>query len=149
MSDVRIGKPDFFVICQIEMTSASCARCWGVGMPGRITTWQRYRDIAAECRKRANLALSPKTRNGFEVFASRYDEIADAELKRAPRYLFRCPITQSFEYGFLLEETPSDDANSYTSVSCLACGQVHLVNFTTGKTVGEDNEASRARGGSL
>ena len=118
-------------------------------MPGRIATWQRYRDIAAECRKRASVAQSPKTRTGFEAIAGRYDEIADAELKRAPRYLFRCPITQSFEYGFLVEEAPSDDANPYTSVGCLACGQVHLVNFTTGKTVGEDNEASGARGGSL
>jgi len=117
-------------------------------MRGRIATWQRYRDIAAECRKRANLARSPRTRNGFEVFASRYDEIADAELKRAPRYLFRCPITQSFEHGFLVEEVPINDPNSYTSVGCLACGQMHLVNFTTGKTVG-DNEASGARGGSL
>jgi hypothetical protein len=107
-------------------------------MPGRITTWQRYRDIAAECRRRANLARSPKTRNGFEVFARRYDGFADAELKRAPRYLFHCPITRSFEYGFLVEEAPSDDPNSYMSVGCLACGQMHLVNFTTGKTVGED-----------
>ena len=109
-------------------------------MPGRITTWQRYRDIAAECRKRANLALSPKTRNGFEVFASRYDEIAEAELKRAPPYLFHCPITGSDVQGFLVEEPPNDDAKSYTAVCCLACGQMHLVNLRTGKTVGEHDD---------
>ena len=79
-----------------------------------------------------------KTRIGFEVFASRYDEIAEAELKRAPPYFFRCPITGSDVQGFLVEEAPSDDPNSYTPVRCLTCGQMHLVNLRTGKTVGED-----------
>jgi len=111
-------------------------------MPGRIATWQRYRDVAAECRKRASAAQSPKTRIGFEAIAGRYDEIADAELKRAPRYLFRCPIAGSDVQGFLVEEAPSDDPNSYTSVCCLACGQMHLVNLTTGKTAGEEDEGS-------
>jgi hypothetical protein len=106
-------------------------------MSGRISTWQRYFDIADECRKRAKLARSPKTRAGLEGFARHYDDIAEAELKRAPPYLFRCPITGSFVHGFLIEEAPSDDPNSYTPVSCLTCGQMHLVNLTTGKTVGE------------
>ena len=90
-----------------------------------------------------------KTRIGFEVFASRYDEIAEAELKRAPPYFFRCPITGSDVQGFLVEEAPGDDPNSYTAVCCLACGQTHLVNFTTGNTVGGDVEASGGRGGPL
>ena len=106
-------------------------------MSARIATWQRYFDIAAECRKRAKLARSPKSRAGFEGFARHSEEIAETELKRAPRHLFRCPITRSLVDGFLIEEAPSDDPNSYTPVSCLACGQMHLVNFTTGKTVGE------------
>jgi hypothetical protein len=113
-------------------------------MPRRITTWQRYRDIAAECRKRARLARSPKTRAGFEVFAWRYDELADAESKRARRYLFRCPIAGSAVQGFLVEEAPSDDPNSCTPVCCLACGQMHLVNLRTGETAGENVEASGA-----
>jgi hypothetical protein len=109
-------------------------------MPDRIATWQRYRDIAAECRTRARAARSPKTRAGLEVFAWRYNEIAEAELKRAPQYLFRCPITRLLVHGFLAEEAPSDDPNSYTPVSCLTCGEMHLVNFKTGKTVGERHE---------
>jgi len=108
-------------------------------VPGRIARWQRYRDIAAECRKRASVAQSTKSRVGFEAFASRYDEIAEAELRSAPPYLFHCPITGSDVQGFLVEEAPSDDPKSYTAVCCLACGQTHLVNFTTGKTVGEDD----------
>jgi hypothetical protein len=109
-------------------------------MSGRIARWQRYRDSAAECRKRASAAQSPKTRTGFQALASRYDEIAEAELRRAPPYLFRCPITASDVQGFLVEEPPSDDPNSYTSVGCLACGQMHLVNFTTGRTVGKHDD---------
>jgi hypothetical protein len=107
-------------------------------MPGRIAAWQRYRDIAAECRKRAGATQSPKARTGFEAFARRYDEIAEAELTRAPPYLFRCPLTGSNVQGFLVEEAPGDDPDSCTPVRCLACGQTHLINFTTGKTVGED-----------
>ena len=109
-------------------------------MSGSITKGQRYRDIAAECRERASQARSPKTRAGLEMFASRYDEIAEAELRRAPQYLFRCRITGSDVQGFLVEEAPSVDPNSYSAVCCLACGQLHLVNFTTGKTAGEDDE---------
>jgi hypothetical protein len=51
--------------------------------------------------------------------------------------LFRCPITGSGVKGFLIEEAPSDDPNSFNAVSCLDCGKIHLVNFRTGKTVGE------------
>ena len=54
-----------------------------------------------------------------------------------PSFLFRCPITGSGVQGFLIEEVPSDDPNSFNAVSCVECGQIHLVNFRTGKTVGE------------
>jgi len=42
--------------------------------------------------------------------------------------------------GFLVDDAPSGDPKSYTSVCCLACGQMHLVNFTTGKTVRAEDE---------
>src|SRR5215471_2143385 len=101
-------------------------------MASRVATWQRYCDIAAECRKRASAAQSPKTRTGFEAFASRYDEIAETELRRAPPYLIHCPITGSDVQGLLIEEAPSDDPNSCTSVRCLVCGQMHFINLRTG-----------------
>jgi hypothetical protein len=53
-----------------------------------------------------------------------------------PPILFRCPITGSGVQGLLVEEAPSDP-NFYSPVTCLACGLMHLVNFKTGKTVGE------------
>jgi hypothetical protein len=52
-------------------------------------------------------------------------------------FLFRCPITGSGVQGFLIEETPCDDPNSFDAVRCLDCGQIHLVNFRTRKTVGQ------------
>ena len=55
-------------------------------------------------------------------------------------FLFRCPITGTEVQGFLAHETPSEDPNSFEPVTCLACGQVHLVNFKTGKVLDERSE---------
>jgi len=52
-------------------------------MPDPITRAKRYRDRAAECRKLASLASSDATRVEYELLASYYDEIAQAELKLA------------------------------------------------------------------
>jgi len=41
--------------------------------------------------------------------------------------------------GFVAEEV-FDDPNTYESVTCLACRQVHLVNPPTGKVLGADEE---------
>jgi hypothetical protein len=59
-------------------------------MTGRITTWQRYRDIAAECRKRASLAGSPKTRAGCShraMMKSQTPELARAAISHYERSL--------------------------------------------------------------
>ena len=52
-------------------------------------------------------------------------------------YFFLCPITGLDVQGFLVEETPDDDPDSYMSVRCLTCGQMHSVHFKTGNTAGE------------
>jgi len=52
-------------------------------------------------------------------------------------FLFRCPVKGSGVHGFFIEEVPSDDPISFNAVSCLDCGQIHLVDFRTGKTVGD------------
>ena len=54
-----------------------------------------------------------------------------------PPFMFLCPVTGSQVQGFLIEETPGDDPDSFEPVSCIACGQIHLVNFKTRKIVGE------------
>ena len=79
-------------------------------------------DQAAAADQRARDATHPQ------------DQLHNEEV--APPFLFRCPITGSGVRGFLIEEAPSDDPNSLDVVSCLDCGQTHLVNLRTGKTVG-------------
>jgi hypothetical protein len=41
-------------------------------------------------------------------------------------------------HGFLVEESPSDDPDAYESVTCLSCGEVHLINLRTGQTDGQN-----------
>jgi len=53
-------------------------------------------------------------------------------------FLYRCPNTGYQVQGFVAEE--SNDPENYQTVTCLACQRVHLVNPTTGKVLGEDDE---------
>jgi hypothetical protein len=116
---------------------------------------------AAAADQRAKDATDPQDRLDKERLAKQWRELAcsyqDAEsLEQFPEnrrlppsepepssdravtsFLFRCPITGSGVQGFLIDEAPSDDPDSFNAVSCLDCGQIHLVNFKTGKTVGE------------
>ncbi len=59
-------------------------------------------------------------------------------------FLYRCPNTGFRVQGFGSDKTSqdkkSDDAATYVSVTCIMCQQVHLVNPTTGKVLGEDDE---------
>jgi hypothetical protein len=54
-------------------------------------------------------------------------------------FLFRCPNTSQMVQGFIAEEV-SGDAKAYEPITCLACRHVHLVNPTTGKVLGVDEE---------
>ena len=77
------------------------------------------------------LINSLKNRNFRSADPERSSDFAE------PSFLFRCPITGSGMRSFLIDEAPSDDPNSSIAVSCLDCGQNHLVNFKTGKVIGE------------
>jgi len=55
-------------------------------------------------------------------------------------FLFRCPTTGEEVQGFLVEETLSDNPDAYEPVTCLSCGQVHLINLKTRKIAGEETE---------
>jgi hypothetical protein len=69
------------------------------------------------------------------------DEPAKVELKgRMPPFIYRCPRT-----GFRVQGWGPDDesemvSDAFVSVTCHACGLVHLVNPKAGKTPGEDGE---------
>jgi hypothetical protein len=43
-------------------------------------------------------------------------------------FLYRCPNTGQHVQGWSAEEVPADEG-TYETVSCIACQQVHLVNF--------------------
>lgn len=77
-------------------------------------------------------SLSRASCEQIEVFPQR-------ETNRMTPFLFRCPNTSQTVQGFVAEEV-FDDPNTYESVTCLACRQVHLVNPPTGKVLGADEE---------
>jgi hypothetical protein len=55
-----------------------------------------------------------------------------------PPFIYRCPNTGLKVQGFVAEEVP--DSETYESITCFACQQVHLVNPATGKVLGEADE---------
>lgn len=56
-----------------------------------------------------------------------------------PPFLYRCPNTGLRVQGFVAEDVP-DDADSYETITCLACQRVHLVNPVSGKVLGNEDE---------
>jgi hypothetical protein len=54
--------------------------------------------------------------------------------------IFRCPTTGKNVQAWLADEVSADNGESYESVTCLACRQMHFVNRATGKTLGEVDE---------
>jgi hypothetical protein len=59
-----------------------------------------------------------------------------------PNFIFRCPRTGYNVQGYVADEVEdvSDDADTYESVTCPACGRVHLVNPKNGRVIGYDDE---------
>lgn len=54
--------------------------------------------------------------------------------------IFCCPTTGLNVQGLLPAETPENGGNLYLAVSCLACGQSHLMNAVTGKLLSEEQD---------
>jgi len=53
-------------------------------------------------------------------------------------FLFRCPNTGLNVQGWSADEISADEADTYESVTCIACQQAHLVNPATGKVLSSD-----------
>jgi hypothetical protein len=47
--------------------------------------------------------------------------------------------------GFFADEVPPKQTETYEPVTCVLCTRVHLVNRSTGKTLGEEREKSSVR----
>jgi hypothetical protein len=54
-------------------------------------------------------------------------------------FLYCCPNSGCRLQGFVAEDV-SNDPENYQTVTGLACQRVHLVNPTTSKVLGEDDE---------
>jgi len=54
-------------------------------------------------------------------------------------FLYRCPITRQKVQGFVADDVFDAEGEVFESITCSACGQVHLVNPKTGKVVGPDD----------
>ena len=56
-------------------------------------------------------------------------------------FLYRCPTTGRNVQGWIAEEVNSDNGdNVYETLLCLACNRHHVVNPSTGKVLGADND---------
>jgi hypothetical protein len=54
-------------------------------------------------------------------------------------FLYRCPNTGRQVQSWVADD-PAEDDDTYQTVTCLACGGLHLVNPKTSKVVGNDDE---------
>jgi len=54
-------------------------------------------------------------------------------------FVYRCPRTGLMVQGWVADE-PMSGGESYESVTCTACGRVHLINPKTGKILESTKE---------
>jgi hypothetical protein len=57
----------------------------------------------------------------------------------ADTFIFRCPNLGVKVQGFFADDA-SGNGETYESVTCLACRQMHLVNRSTREVLGADDE---------
>jgi hypothetical protein len=57
-----------------------------------------------------------------------------------PTFIFRCPNTGLIVQGWSAEEIPDDEPDTYETITCTACGQLHLVNRGTGRVLGDERD---------
>ena len=54
--------------------------------------------------------------------------------------VFKCPATGRNVQGWFSDDSPEAGDESYESVLCTACKNLHLVNPASGKTLGASDE---------
>jgi len=55
-------------------------------------------------------------------------------------FIYRCPNTSLNVEGWLADEPPANEGETFDAIICVACRQVHLVNPRTGKVLAADDE---------
>jgi hypothetical protein len=58
---------------------------------------------------------------------------------RMAPFIFLCPNTRHRVQGWSADNGSESGGEVYESVTCLACGQPHMVNPKTGKVLGVDD----------
>jgi hypothetical protein len=54
-------------------------------------------------------------------------------------FLYRCPNTGQHVQGWSAEEVSANQTDTYETVTCIACQQVHLVSPATGEVLGSND----------
>jgi hypothetical protein len=55
-------------------------------------------------------------------------------------FVYRCPNMGLAVQGWSAEDVTDDDAETYETVQCTACAQLHLVNPRTGRVLAKGDE---------
>jgi len=90
------------------------------------------REIARRCK-------FPEERAELEKIARDLD--AELNTIKGDTFIYLCPVTGLRVQGWLDDDLTADD-NTYVSITCAACRQLHLVN-RTGKVFGGALEPGR------
>jgi hypothetical protein len=55
-------------------------------------------------------------------------------------FLYRCPVTGLNVQGWVADDPTERGDDQFEPVTCNACTRIHLVNPTTGKVLGADDD---------
>jgi hypothetical protein len=53
-------------------------------------------------------------------------------------FIYRCPTTGMNVQGWFADDVSANEAETFETVTCLACRQAHLISRSTGKVLGDD-----------
>jgi hypothetical protein len=51
--------------------------------------------------------------------------------------VFRCPATALQAQTWFADEPSANNTDTFESVKCIACGRMHYINRSTGRTLGD------------
>ena len=55
-------------------------------------------------------------------------------------FVFRCPNTGLNVQGWSAEEIPHDEPDTYETITCTACGQLHWLNRASSRVLGDTQD---------
>jgi hypothetical protein len=55
-------------------------------------------------------------------------------------FVYRCPTTGLNAQGWFADDPSEHEGEVYETITCVACTRVHLINRSTGRVLGGDDE---------